>query len=757
MSACNVTTTVLTARPFASLDEVEAPDGVAPSTKFTVLLASSSKQRGFERKECWAGSGAQPVIVSRQSQAVAGKRHALRPSARAAASPHAIDDIVTQDLDIACWSSTTARMPFELKEEDAGWLAGPVGGPAGRPIPPFAGAKHGPTSALPRGAGARRIMQEVQFTGAFKRKAVLYAQQHERAWLLARKQPGAPAGTSAGAGARARSKRSSISRAFNGRHLREEHIELWLAVRIRISMLNPAIPVKDLWDGSKIHTYDAQLDAACPYRVYLWLNRHISFGEYGEGGAAGAQDAAAPTGFDRYGKRRELSDIARTQASKPYHPRADIGIDDGIRPTRHLDGTRQRHKAAVHTGRPFDSLNDASSHYFINWEEQGWLQNAATTNAAAIHTPTTGNPAGVGTAPRAARRGDGDSDSDSDSDSDRNRDNGGGSGGGGGADGGADGVGVNALEARVLRLVSALPQHKGYRVWLDRGYGKLAVAQALHDRGFYSTSIMMENRIGLPRRYFALLKKRMQCPRKCQHNHDSPGCMLWSWTVVHKGTWELQIWNAGKVLIVALTDCTSAVRTVQVVRTLGRRCFSVAVPEAIGRYSLYGRSATDGGDQARKRLGLAARRQLRQGPKGALFDAEIAFVNGAIICTELRRKHVTTWEFCYEFMSEVLGSVSARQKKHEPLQVARLNTRASQSAHAPIDFVEANRAKRKRGEEGSASRDCGRGRTCCASTCAPGLPQRPRIFCKGCSELEGCSGWFHFECYVKAHAFCLKV
>ena len=241
MSACNVTT-VMTARPFKSLDEVEAPDGVAPSTKFTVLLASSSKQCGFERKECWAGSGAQPVIVSRQSQAVAGKRHALRPSAQAAASPHSIGDIVTQDLDITSWSST-ARMPFELKEQDAGWLAGPVGGPAGRPIPPFTGAKHGPTSALPRGAGARRIMQEVQFTGAFKRKAVLYAQQHERAWLQARKPPRAPTGTSAGA-----ARRSSISRAFNGRHLRQEHIELWLAVRIRISMLNPAIPVKDLWD-----------------------------------------------------------------------------------------------------------------------------------------------------------------------------------------------------------------------------------------------------------------------------------------------------------------------------------------------------------------------------------------------------------------------------------------------------------------------------------------------------------------------------
>ena len=55
------------------------------------------------------------------------------------------------------------------------------------------------------------------------------------------------------------------------------------------------------------------------------------------------------------------------------------------------------------------------------------MQNAATTNAATIHTTTTGNPAGVGTAPRAARRGDSDRDSDSDSDNDRNRNNGGGS------------------------------------------------------------------------------------------------------------------------------------------------------------------------------------------------------------------------------------------------------------------------------------------------------------------------------------------
>ena len=65
-----------------------------------------------------------------------------------------------------------------------------------------------------------------------------------------------------------------------------------------------------------------------PY-VSLVKQAHILWrvSEYGERGVAGAQDAAAPTGFDRYGKRRELSDLGRTQASKPYHPSADIGAE----------------------------------------------------------------------------------------------------------------------------------------------------------------------------------------------------------------------------------------------------------------------------------------------------------------------------------------------------------------------------------------------------------------------------------------------
>lgn len=57
-----------------------------------------------------------------------------------------------------------------------------------------------------------------------------------------------------------------------------------------------------------------------------WLNRHLSFGEYGE---VGANDESLE-GFDRYIKRRELSNIARAQASKAFRPGQHVGIDDGV-------------------------------------------------------------------------------------------------------------------------------------------------------------------------------------------------------------------------------------------------------------------------------------------------------------------------------------------------------------------------------------------------------------------------------------------
>ena len=102
----------------------------------------------------------------------------------------------------------------------------------------------------------------------------------------------------------------------------------------------------------------------------------------------------------------------------------------------------------------------------------------------------------------------------------------------------------------------------------------------------------------------------------------------------------------------------------QVARTVGSKAYLVDVPEGIGLYTLFGRSCTDNGDQHRKRLCLAARRQPRVGPKGALFDAELGLVNGAIIMSILRSAQggVTTMEFLELYVDEVLSSVQLRRR-----------------------------------------------------------------------------------------------
>ena len=204
-----------------------------------------------------------------------------------------------------------------------------------------------------------------------------------------------------------------------------------------------------------------------------------------------------------------------------------------------------------------------------------------------------------------------------------------------------DATGINSIPARLKRGVNNVPCNVGHILWTDRGLATWAGLQFLRSTGIHATSAMAMNRIGLPRRYMKRLLKSFRCSRGCSHGVDAASCKRWCWTVLHKGDWELQLWCDGEALVAAMTDCTSAMRTIVVGRTVAKKCVLVHVQEGIGMYSTFARSATDSGDQQRKRLQLASRRQTRQGPKGALFDAEIGFVNGSIMAKHLRGRGET--------------------------------------------------------------------------------------------------------------------
>lgn len=775
----------------SSLETVEVPDSVPPGGQFTVqLLATRNRQQVGVAKQLWRSNGNAPVIVKPMVENVDGQRQALRPSsvARVAGgsrTARSVDHTATQIAEVAEWS-TTDPLPFEVTADDVGWLPGPVNGPNGRPMPVFSGHARGVRDPqLACQASARQIMRSVQLSREFKSKVVLLAREHATLWKQTHRQC------------------DGIERAWQASNLRDQHVELWFAATVRLAALNPAVPAKSLWDPSH-KLYDAELDAALPYDVWRWLNRHLAFGGVGEavhGGTAEAVgDGSGASGAvrDQYRKRREVSDIARATASRVWWPGQHVGFDDLVRVTRHWEGRRVRDKAAVHTGRRGDGLNDAHSHYFMWWEERGWqlpdVATVANVEEEDAESASGGRGVGSGGATGAehgsgavrrlveARGGRGG----------RGRHSRGGRGScehagaqrgrpastmhgsrtpaqpGGGLDGrqaiphdeesaseaesgDAIGSGSNSVLARLLRACNTLEPQKGHCIWIDRGLASVQAMQATRRAGFHITGMMQSNRIGLPRRYLAHLKRQLKCPRGCSHTSNSVGCKRWSWTCLHKGDWELHCWSDGKELVTGLTSCASGTRTVPVYRTVGSEIRLVQCPEAIGLYNSFGRGPTDGGDQRRKQLSLAVRRRLRQGPKGALFDAEIGFVNGSIVASELRGSPVTVWDLSSEFATDVIAAVSMRRRTSPMLATAAGErvTRAQERAHEPINFADARRKRRRTTD--AALPVAKRGKCCCLTgSCERGEPKRPAYFCPGCHAVAG-NGWYHWSCYWQRH------
>ena len=809
---------------YTSVDDVPVPPETPPGGTFTALV-KPARAVCPRRVKLWRATGQVPIIVTSQRQQLpAGARWSQRPSAqRRQQGGRRRGDAATSTLRIEQWS-TAFEMEPELHEEDIGWQAGPVGGPAGRPRPAFTGPRPGPRGTpIDKNSSATAVMRRVMLTPQRQAAVLAALRGHAAAWSAAHAAA------------------DSTEAAFDADDVTEDHLTLYYCAEIRAAMLNPALPVASLWDKDSI-LYDPELDARLPYHAYAFLHRHISFGVYGDAAdaASDAADAASggdsgrgqqaagggggQRGFDSKAKRRLVADLSVAAAGAAFNPGQDVGFDDMIRPTRHGDGKPTQNKPTM-SGKPYVALNCADTNYYLYWEEQGWLSDhGITTRGPAAARGVAGGDggdaacrsagdggdgsggsggsggdrrAGVegggggggggeggdgegGSGSRGAARVDGgraregDAAAATNGDGDGSGGSGGGAAGdgaadggsGGGGDGGDDGddVGVNSVIAKIQRAAAVLTPHVGHCIWSDRGLGHVAAAKWLAAHGYHYTFLCCQNRVGLPRRMLAKLIKQLSCPSSCTHQASSRCCQRWSWTCMHKGEMELQLWSDGKAVVIAISDCTSATRTIEVARTLKSNgaVIKAQAPEGIGLYTTVFRSPTDTGDQKLKRLNLTGRRRVRQGPKCDIYDFAIGLVNGHAMLSTVAP--LTVWQFAMKFYREGLAAISLRERVPAALRAltcgaadeapvvaaAAARTRAQSRAHVPRCFAIEWAAKRRRGEE-APSRHAARGGTCAAPRCEN--RERPTLYCPGCDGEPGRrKGWYHFDCFFRMHA-----
>eukprot|EP00967_Tisochrysis_lutea_P133802 scaffold235436_cov35-Tisochrysis_lutea.AAC.2 len=88
------------------------------------------------------------------------------------------------------------------------------------------------------------------------------------------------------------------------------------------------------------------------------------------------------------------------------------------------------------------------------------------------------------------------------------------------------------------------------------------------------------------------------------------------WTVLHKGEFELCLWQDSQLILSYGNFCSSTRCGLLARGSPGsKKSYSVWAPESVWHYNVQGRSATDGHDQQRKKLSLASRRVVRMGTK----------------------------------------------------------------------------------------------------------------------------------------------
>jgi len=274
-----------------------------------------------------------------------------------------------------------------------------------------------------------------------------------------------------------------------------------------------------------------------------------------------------------------------------------------------------------------------------------------------------------------------------------------------------------------------------------------------------------------------------ECSPKCTHKPQEQGCRKFMWTAsVHKDEWETTLWQDSQ-LIISFGNFFSSTRAGLLARGASgeEESFHTWCPEPIWHYNIEGRSATDSADQARKKLTLAERRNVRAGPKGISFVLDIAFTNGAVLQRMLQPatmpraqldKKYTKVLFTLKWASSVLQRVAHSpfrlQKKCDYHIVAPSVSSSSVVPSAPTNMKEHHilvdlplelraaekQRKKGRGRPPKQARVFDRRGMCAGGYDQLGvfkpcgrhdLPKRTQYFCQGCSR------YFHMSCYFQTH------
>ena len=270
----------------------------------------------------------------------------------------------------------------------------------------------------------------------------------------------------------------------------------------------------------------------------------------------------------------------------------------------------------------------------------------------------------------------------------------------------------------------------------------------------------------------------------CKHGPDDEECNRFRFTSVHKGEWELQLWQDSK-LIVCLTNFFSGERAGLLARGSHKSkvSYEVWAPEGVWHYNVEGRSATDGHDQKRKLVCLSERRCQRLGTKKMLWGVDLAITNGSIIEEEIgqaaqlepkEQAKLTKVNFALGWAQEIFDRTKPMRQRTTPgmciMQAQALNSSefcTPSSAHVMArtehELCDMGVQTRNNGfrtckkAQGPKKRKRIPNGECCYTGCPGeegGLAKTSQLFCPSC-RADGKGGYYHLGCFHRVHRCCV--